>query len=262
MAAGRRQYLTVGVIGLAAGTLAFALALGPGPIGNLLHQAELTTYDWRMRPRRPRADDIVLICIDEQSLQELGVWPWPRGYHAQVLSRLAEAGAKIIAVDIVFSGVTSDEAGEELAEQQDIAYEPALGREDEELERALKEAGNVVLAARIAQESVVGEEAEATYETTDFPHWRFEEAARSLGMANLPKDIDNVVRRTWLSMEHQEELYPTLGVQVAAESLGIPAAELHKRISRTVNLRALDPGKDSLLIDFRGPEQKAFSRVS
>ena len=264
MQARRRQYLIVGIIGLAATALILALGRGPGLVGEGVQRLELAAYDrWmRVRPSLPPSDDIVLVCIDEQSLEVLATWPWPRDYHAQVIDQLAGAGAEIIAFDVVFSGVTSEEAATELAGQQALDYEPPMSEGDKELARAIKDAGNVVLAARIAEESVAGEEAQATYKTADFPHPRFEEAARVIGMANLPKDIDNVVRRAWLGVEHQEKLYPTLAVQVAALSLGITAAELHERVSHSVNLRALAPETDSFLIDFRGPEGQAFTRIS
>lgn len=232
-------------------------------VGEALQRLELASYDRRMqlRPPLPRSDDIAVVAIDEQSLQELGVWPWPRDYHAQVIRNLAEAGAKIIAFDIVFSGVTSDEAAEALITQQDIHYEAPPSDADKDLEQAIGEAGNVVLAARIAEETVAGEEAEATYVTADFPHWRFEDTARAIGMANVPKDIDNVVRRAWLGIDHQEQLYPTLGIQVAAEALGVSATELHNRIRQRVNTGALDPQQESFLIDFRGPVDQAFTRI-
>ncbi len=232
-------------------------------VGEALQRLELSSYDQRMqlRPPLPRSDDIVIVSIDEQSLQTLGVWPWPRDYHAQVVRNLSEAGAKILAFDIVFAGVTSEEAAEALIAQQDIHYELQLSDADKQLEQAIAEAGNVVLAARIAEETVAGKEAEATYVTADFPHWPFEERARAIGMANVPKDIDNVVRRAWLGVEHQEKLYPTLGIQVAAEALGVSAADLQNTIRQRVNTRALGSQHESFLIDFRGPADQAFARI-
>ena len=50
--------------------------------------------------------DIVLVKIDDASLREVGRWPWPRRYHAQLIDRLTEAGAKRIFFDIDFSDAT------------------------------------------------------------------------------------------------------------------------------------------------------------
>ena len=38
--------------------------------------------------------DIVLVAIDDQSLREVGRWPWPRRRHAEIINKLNEAGAK------------------------------------------------------------------------------------------------------------------------------------------------------------------------
>ncbi len=48
-------------------------------------------------------DDILIVGIDEASLQGIGKWPWRRDIHAQLINRLNEAGVKAIAYDIVFS---------------------------------------------------------------------------------------------------------------------------------------------------------------
>ena len=53
--------------------------------------------------QRPASDRLVVVAIDPPSLQALDVWPWPRRYHAQVVDRLFEAGARAVAVDIDFS---------------------------------------------------------------------------------------------------------------------------------------------------------------
>ena len=53
--------------------------------------------------RRSATDDIVIVEIDSKSLRELDVWPWPRRYHAEVIRRLIQSGARWVAVDIDFS---------------------------------------------------------------------------------------------------------------------------------------------------------------
>ena len=73
--------------------------------------------------------DIVLVKIDEQSLREVGRWPWPRRYHAQLTDRLSEAGAKRIFFDISFFGATN----------------PA---DDRSFADALKRSGRAILATR------------------------------------------------------------------------------------------------------------------
>ena len=46
---------------------------------------------------------VVVIDIDEESLKQLGQWPWPRFYMAEMAKRLTEAGAAAIAFDVLFA---------------------------------------------------------------------------------------------------------------------------------------------------------------
>jgi len=66
---------------------------------------ELKLYDVRAKIRaQSRAEEnIVLVAIDDQSIREIGRWPWPRSYMAGMIDQLAEAGAKVIGLDVFFS---------------------------------------------------------------------------------------------------------------------------------------------------------------
>src|SRR5947207_14616871 len=45
---------------------------------------------------------IVVVDIDERSLSILGQWPWRRDRVAALIDRLRDAGARVIALDLVF----------------------------------------------------------------------------------------------------------------------------------------------------------------
>jgi diguanylate cyclase (GGDEF)-like protein/PAS domain S-box-containing protein len=47
--------------------------------------------------------DVVIVAIDANSIEKIGVWPWPRRLHAELLRRLQSAGVRDIAFDIDFS---------------------------------------------------------------------------------------------------------------------------------------------------------------
>lgn len=55
-----------------------------------------------LHPREP-TDDIAIIDIDEQSLERLGQWPWPRSTMADLTTRLHDMGASAIVFDMVFA---------------------------------------------------------------------------------------------------------------------------------------------------------------
>jgi adenylate cyclase len=66
---------------------------------------ELKLYDLKFRFRGPRAagQQIAIVAIDDESLKTVGRWPWSREDMARLLSRLKEAGPRVIALDIVFA---------------------------------------------------------------------------------------------------------------------------------------------------------------
>lgn len=67
---------------------------------NWLYRWDLLIFDWNLAAwSRAPADDIVIVAIDEQSLRELGRWPWSRRTHAELIRKLGAASAKAIALD-------------------------------------------------------------------------------------------------------------------------------------------------------------------
>jgi adenylate cyclase len=50
-------------------------------------------------PRLP----VRIVAIDDESLERLGQWPWPRTLVAGLVDRLAAAGAAVVAFDVVFA---------------------------------------------------------------------------------------------------------------------------------------------------------------
>jgi adenylate cyclase len=73
---------------------------------------------------------IALVGISDDALRELKLeWPWPRRLHAELIDRLAQGGAVVIGLDLVFDT-------------------PAKDPEDDRLfAQSIARAGNVVLAA-------------------------------------------------------------------------------------------------------------------
>ena len=70
-----------------------------------LHRLELLASDLRFRVRGSMAPgpEVVIAAIDEQSIDELGRWPWPYTVQAQLIRRLTSYGAAAIGYDVVFS---------------------------------------------------------------------------------------------------------------------------------------------------------------
>jgi diguanylate cyclase (GGDEF)-like protein/PAS domain S-box-containing protein len=61
---------------------------------------------------REASGNIVVVAIDAPSIEQIGVWPWPRRLHADLLRQLESAGVQDVALDIDFS-TPSDSASDE-----------------------------------------------------------------------------------------------------------------------------------------------------
>jgi adenylate cyclase len=64
-------------------------------------EAQLLDLRFRLRPAAPPSDDIVLVLIDEESIREVGRWPWSRAVIADALARLTAAGARTVGIDLL-----------------------------------------------------------------------------------------------------------------------------------------------------------------
>lgn len=62
---------------------------------------------------KPATGDLVIIEIDAKSLEALDRWPWPRHFHADLITILSRVGVEQIAFDVDFS-VASDAAEDRL----------------------------------------------------------------------------------------------------------------------------------------------------
>src|SRR5581483_12223158 len=63
----------------------------------LIQSFEREAYDFGVRAsNRAPSDRVAVIAIDDQSIANIGRWPWSREVHAQMIALLAKAGAKIV----------------------------------------------------------------------------------------------------------------------------------------------------------------------
>ena len=58
-------------------------------------------YTWIV-PEAPMDPKIVLLDIDDKAIQEVGMWPWSRDVHSNVIMQLKELGASYLTFDIEF----------------------------------------------------------------------------------------------------------------------------------------------------------------
>ncbi|HET8757079.1 MAG TPA: CHASE2 domain-containing protein, partial [Solirubrobacteraceae bacterium] len=90
--------------------LGAALFCTLGPLGlmaiDALRRLDLTSVDMRfdVRGAEPRPDEVVVVGIDDHSLNAAGnIYPFTRKLHARVIRNLTKAGAAVIAYDVQFT---------------------------------------------------------------------------------------------------------------------------------------------------------------
>ena len=94
------------LVALFAAAVIFGLLYAGGVVSSLSNK----TLDGLFLLRGPLLpeQDIIIVGVDDESLAELGPWPFSRRYHARLLSRLHQA--KVIGFDFLFSEPGSEDA--------------------------------------------------------------------------------------------------------------------------------------------------------
>ena len=64
---------------------------------------KLRDYLFTFRGEIPNSGNVVIIDIDEVSLEKLGQWPWSRNKISQIVENLTNANIGIIGFDVVFA---------------------------------------------------------------------------------------------------------------------------------------------------------------
>jgi adenylate cyclase len=115
---------------------------------------------------------ITIVAIDEASSTQLNMrWPYPRELHAELIDRLVQAGAAVIAFDVQFS-------------------EPSNPQSDARFADAIANAGNVVLASKFEYH----ETATARQFMRMDPVLDFTLAGAGVGLTDMQFRGDNVPR--------------------------------------------------------------------
>lgn len=184
-------------------------------LGRSLLQASYGLPFLFRQPARP--NDLVLLFMDEDSREELGVsWdqPWDRNLHAQLLNRLKAAGARTVVFDVVFTPKARVSGG-----LTNSTPDQATAR----LAEAMRAHGRVVIASHLRKE---GREGIAEGISVEAPDEGLVRAAAGVGVAEAIEDSDTVVRHMLLSFPAiGSTTLPALALQAARVEGWAPAPE-------------------------------------
>jgi serine/threonine-protein kinase len=211
------------------------------------------------------SERIAIIAIDDQSIANIGRWPWPREVHAQLIDQLKAAGAKTVAHTALFfepqtaRGLDSLRALRGQIEGGTLTDLGPLSREslvrtineaeqqldsDGRLVASMARAGNVIVPSVFELGEPLGRpdqplpafaQRSALVDATGFgfpaaqsqqPIAAVGEAAVAVAHLNQLQDRDGAVRQEPLLLNFDGHAVPSMGLAVAAHSLNLGPQDL------------------------------------
>ncbi len=245
-----------------------------------LQMLEYKTYDLRarLRTKKPQSP-IVVIAIDDASIERLGRWPWPRAYMAELIAQIASYEPALIGTNILYTEADRNSGLEEmkalhetvtgLKGNQAILDAITLSAQrldnDAMLASSLKNIHKVLLPLffTLGTQSANADPAMPEYlknsskehgapeelpqaSALAAPIPLFAEPSLSLGHINTMPDGDGAVRREPLVIYYQGRLFPSFALQSVLSYLRIPVKDLRLSGER------LSVGRLSVPIDEKG----------
>ncbi|AZN42222.1 CHASE2 domain-containing protein [Paenibacillus albus] len=142
--------------------------------------------------------NIKLIKIDQASLDNLGQFPWDRSLYAQLISMLADAGAKAIALDVVLAEPGKDPESDAL------------------MAETMKKYPNVILPVVFNFKARQDEAGELETESISYPADTIGASQSQLGHINVMQDQDGTVRKLTVGLQNNEQqMIPAFSVKLA-----------------------------------------------
>jgi adenylate cyclase len=208
-----------------------------------------------LKPRTPPAPEdrlVLIVDIDEKSLQEYGQWPWSRKVMAGLVANLHNMGVGVVAFDMVFSepdrlnparildsieSVDSDVRDTILAlESNDAVFADILAQTRVVLGRAgfwdqRVEDQRPLPPGAIAVRSLSPEAPKATDVLVEVPALihnlaLLEKNASGIGTFAFRPMLDGIIRQIPLVTQHKGLLYPSLAVEALRVGLQVPTLVL------------------------------------
>lgn len=143
--------------------------------------------------QRNATGNVVLVAIDSRSIEQIGVWPWPRRLHADMIRALDRAAVADIVFDVDFSAASTAD-------------------DDLEFQKALQGAGGSVVLPTFKQKSKDWSGKPTLFVNRPLPQFRNDSWAATV---NVAAGADGLVRR----YSHGEVLdgshYPSLAALLA-----------------------------------------------
>ncbi|WP_179295648.1 adenylate/guanylate cyclase domain-containing protein [Bacillus sp. FJAT-45350] len=139
---------------------------------------------------------IKILAINDESLEQVGRWPWSRDVIAGVSELLAENGATAVFVDVLYTESSETHA------------------EDDEFQRVLNEHQNIFLPVYFHLDQYQVNRDYLSYQRLNKPIYQIDRSRK--GHINAWEGSDRVVREVLLGVPDEAgEIIPAMGVQLA-----------------------------------------------
>jgi adenylate cyclase len=259
----------------------------------LIRGLETASLDLRFRLRevRPPGSEVVVILVDDRSLENLGRWPFSRALFARALAILDQAGAKVVAFDFLYTE-PDEPVSAELREAARAAADGLVSEHSEGLRAALQKladsgrdnrfaaaiqtSGHVLLPVGLSFVNTPGEEpawlsqsAYARFEKSALspsftlrpksailPIETFGIVAAGLGHVTIAYDRDGAPRYDYTALPFEADFLPSLSIRATAAYLGVAWPQVALALGDGVRIGDLAVPTDPamrLLINYRGP---------
>lgn len=217
-----------------------------GSYFKVLEPYELQTYDLRCQIRGPRpvSPDIVLIEIANDTLAQLGRWPFDREYHASLIDILGSIGVRAAAFDILFV---------ESSPQDSLVIEAA------------KNSANTYFPVAFTKPRFK----DGRYESSE-KEWPiapgYGEATKGISHVNVAADIDGKRRRAIPKIYAAGKDCYQLAFRVAMDLLNVPEKDVVYKPGKFMRLGAkvdipLDE-KSQMIVSYAGKWETTFKHYS
>ena len=260
-------------------------------LNNKIHDIYLTTSH-----NTKTTGMVAVVDIDEQSLERLGQWPWPRYRMALLLERLTAMNPRAVALDIIFAEpdrtslrVVRDHMARDLQYQLPLQGVPPALLDNDRLFAGSLSRSPAILSFFLRQKHDDATEPAPSLAPLSLPVIRkpgapaaakmllhssamtapldlFQKAARTSGFTNTIPDADGMLRRTPLLMATGEKIYPSLALAAVHLALGSPPLALRMSSGGVESLK-IGPAtipldrNGRIIVHYRGP-QRVFPYLS
>lgn len=186
--------------------------------------------------QQPVHSDIVIIAIDNESIEKIGQWPWKREVFANTLKKLEKYSPKAVGLDVVFPeesrfGTPDDQFLEDAL--KNLSYPLVLAIKADSFVLKNNQAYTDSFSGQLKKfkgqtNPIKSSEAGAPSSTEQFN-------GVNIGHVNLISDPDSVVRKFPIFIQSKQEKIPAFSYLITKNSgAKIPKEESLEQISRIV----------------------------